>query len=92
MCFFYLAYIVSGLAQSVQLAQSLLKFPQKCMNTDRESAYYAAYRATSEDDALEHEYDNGIHVILEESIPGKQVSRLPKIYYAAHRASHHICR
>ena len=62
------------------------------MNTDRESAYYAAYRATSDDDALEHEYNNGIQVILEESIPGKQVSRLPKIYYAAQRASHHICR
>ena len=57
------------------------------MNTDRESAYYAAYGATSEDDALEHEYDNGIKVILEESIPGKQVSILPILYYAAHRAT-----
>lgn len=60
----------AGLAEAVQLANSLLKFPQKCMNTDRESAYYAAYRATSLEDALKYEYDNGINVIQEESIPG----------------------
>ena len=65
-----LKFYIVGLAEAVQLANSLLKFPQMCMNTDRESAYYAAYRATSLEDALKHEYDNGIKVIQEESIPG----------------------
>ncbi|XP_045182578.2 short-chain-enoyl-CoA hydratase-like [Mercenaria mercenaria] len=62
----------SGLAESIQLAHTLLKFPQKCMNTDRQSAYYAAYSATSQQDALRYEYENGVKVLVEESIPGAQ--------------------
>ena len=52
------------------------------MNTDRESAYYAAYKASSIDDALEHEYENGIQVIMEESIAGRyytSVEALPGV-------------
>lgn len=60
----------SGLAESIQLAHSLLKFPQKCMNADRQSAYYAAYTASSQEDALRYEYENGIKVLEEESIQG----------------------
>lgn len=62
----------TALAEAVQLAQSLLKSPKQCMNTDRESAYYAAYEASSLDDALQHEYDNGIGVVLKESVQGAQ--------------------
>lgn len=56
---------------SIQLAHSLLRFPQKCMNVDRKSAYNAAYNASSLDEAMRYEYDNGISVIREESIAGK---------------------
>lgn len=60
----------SGLAEAVQLAHSLIQFPQRCMNADRQSAYNAAYNATSIDDALRYEYENGIKVVVEESVPG----------------------
>ncbi|KAL4235237.1 hypothetical protein ACF0H5_006875 [Mactra antiquata] len=62
----------SGLSEAINMAQTLLKFPQKCMNTDRQSAYNAAYNAVSLDDALQYEYENGIKVVLEESLPGAQ--------------------
>lgn len=62
----------SGLAEAIQLAHSLIRFPQRCMNVDRQSAYNAAYNAISQDDALKFEYENGIKVVTEESIPGAQ--------------------
>lgn len=60
----------TALGQAYNLANSLVKFPQECMRVDRDSAYYAAYEATSEEDALKFEFENGKHVIVEESIKG----------------------
>jgi hypothetical protein len=40
------------------------------MNVDWASCYYAAYNATSFEDALSHEFDAGIKVIDTESIAG----------------------
>ena len=60
-----------GLSVAIQLAHSLLRFPQQCMNADRLSTYNAAYNATSLKDAMKYEYENGIKVLQEESIPGE---------------------
>ncbi|XP_060595642.1 enoyl-CoA hydratase EchA19-like [Ruditapes philippinarum] len=60
----------SGLSVAMNLAGSLLKYPQRCMNADRQSAYYAAYNASSQQDALKYEFENGVKVLAEESIPG----------------------
>ncbi|KAI2805217.1 hypothetical protein BLOT_004209, partial [Blomia tropicalis] len=60
----------TALGQAFQLANSLVKFPQKCLRADRASTYYAAYSAKSHDDALQNEFENGKHVIFEESIKG----------------------
>ena len=58
------------MAQATKLAHSLMRFPQKCLNADRLSAYNAAYNATSMEDAFKFEYENGIKILEEESIPG----------------------
>lgn len=58
----YLAIFSScyiALGQAVQLADSLKKFPQLCMQADRKSAYYAAFSAKSLEDALHYEQENG---------------------------------
>lgn len=59
-----------ALAEATKLAKQLVTFPQGCMNADRTSAYYAAYSASSFEDALRFEYDNGIKVIDTESVKG----------------------
>ncbi|KAJ4507746.1 hypothetical protein HRR78_006750 [Exophiala dermatitidis] len=41
-----------ALDEAVKLAESLLKFPNECMNVDRRSAYYAAFEARGWQDAL----------------------------------------
>ena len=56
-------YFVAALGQAVQLADSLKKFPQLCMQADRSSAYYATYSAKSLEDALQYENDNGKRVL-----------------------------
>lgn len=59
-----------ALAEATKLARQLLLFPQLCMNADRNSCYYAAYNASSFQDALAHEFDEGVKVISKESIAG----------------------
>lgn len=59
-----------ALAEAVKIARQLLAFPQMCMNVDRASCYYAAYNATSFEDALKNEFKNGESVILEEGVHG----------------------
>ncbi|KAI1199505.1 ClpP/crotonase-like domain-containing protein [Nemania serpens] len=59
-----------GLAEATKIAQQLLTFPQRCMNIDRANCYYSAYNASSFEDALSNEFDNGIKVITTESIAG----------------------
>ncbi|KAI1350276.1 ClpP/crotonase [Xylaria sp. FL0043] len=59
-----------ALAEATKIARQLLTFPQACMNVDRASCYYSAYNATSFEDALGNEFDNGIKVITTESVKG----------------------
>lgn len=59
-----------ALAEAEKLAKQLLTFPQECMNVDRASCYYSAYGATSFQDALRSEYENGVKVVNTESVKG----------------------
>lgn len=59
-----------ALAEAVKIARQLLAFPQICMNVDRASCYYAAYDATSFEDALKNEFRNGESVIMQEGVHG----------------------
>lgn len=59
-----------ALEEAQSIAEALIQFPQACMNADRESCYYAAYNAKLFEDALSHEFDEGIKVIDTESVAG----------------------
>ena len=59
-----------ALVEATKIAQQLLTFPQDCMNTDRTSCYYSAYNASSFEDALSNEFDEGVKVITTESVKG----------------------
>jgi len=59
-----------ALEEAIKIAELLVTFPQECMNTDRASCYYSAYNAGSFEDALSHEFENGIRVINTESVKG----------------------
>jgi enoyl-CoA hydratase/carnithine racemase len=59
-----------ALEEAQKIARQLTIFPQDCMNTDRTSCYHSAYGASSFEDALSFEYDNGIKVITTESVNG----------------------
>lgn len=59
-----------SLDEAMKLARQLLAFPQGCMNADRDSCYYAAYGATSMEDALDYEFRNGVPIVQRESIRG----------------------
>ncbi|CZT14450.1 related to 3-hydroxybutyryl-CoA dehydratase [Ramularia collo-cygni] len=59
-----------ALEEATKLARSLLKFPQACMNLDRSSCYYAAYNASSLEDALRHEFEAGVKIVSTESREG----------------------
>lgn len=59
-----------ALEEATKIAESLLKFPQACMNVDRASCYYSVYNATSFEDALRNEFDTGRTVITSESVKG----------------------
>ncbi|KAH8703870.1 ClpP/crotonase-like domain-containing protein [Talaromyces proteolyticus] len=56
--------------EAMALARTLLKFPQRCMNVDRKSVYYAAYEARGFEDAMRFEFENGKAVVMEESVKG----------------------
>lgn len=57
-------------AEAESLARELARFPQRCMRTDRASAY-GAFDGSVED-ALRAEFAGGMKVIGEEAIPGAQ--------------------
>ncbi|RFU75437.1 enoyl- hydratase [Trichoderma arundinaceum] len=59
-----------ALDEATKIARQLVTFPQGCMNADRTSCYYAVYGASSFEDALSFEYNNGIKVIDSESVKG----------------------
>ncbi|XP_013791941.1 uncharacterized protein LOC106475813 [Limulus polyphemus] len=62
----------TSLGQAVNLASSLVKFPQKCLRVDRRSTYYSSFEAKSLTDALRFEWEHGKSIITEESISGAQ--------------------
>jgi enoyl-CoA hydratase/carnithine racemase len=59
-----------ALGEAMKIAEQLLRFPQACMNADRASAYYAAYEASSFEDAMRNEYEQGSKVLETESFKG----------------------
>lgn len=59
-----------ALQEATAIARQLLAFPQACMNLDRSSCYYSAYNASSFQDALEYEYQNGVKAVQAEGIKG----------------------
>ena len=59
-----------ALEEATRLAESLLGFPQQCMNVDRANTYYSAYNASSFEDALRNEFEAGREVISRESVKG----------------------
>ncbi|KAJ5483992.1 hypothetical protein N7539_005788 [Penicillium diatomitis] len=59
-----------ALQEALLIARQIITFPELCMNTDRRSAYYSAYEATSFQDALTREFNAGSQVISKEAIAG----------------------
>ncbi|KAG8571700.1 hypothetical protein GDO81_011756 [Engystomops pustulosus] len=59
-----------GLQHAIELAKQISAFPQLCMRSDRASAYYSTFDATSFTDALQFEFDHGAEVLAEESVRG----------------------
>ena len=54
--------------EAIKIAEMLAKFPQLCMNKDRESCYCATYQVNSFADALKFEFHNGKVVIEKEGL------------------------
>ncbi|XP_044150094.1 carnitinyl-CoA dehydratase-like [Bufo gargarizans] len=59
-----------GLQSAIELAEHISAFPQKCMRSDRASAYYSTFDTTSFRDAMQFEFDHGAEVLVEESVAG----------------------
>ncbi|XP_075684558.1 enoyl-CoA hydratase EchA19-like isoform X3 [Rhinoderma darwinii] len=59
-----------GLQSAIKLAEQISAFPQKCMRSDRVSAYYSTFDATSFTDAMQFEFNHGSEVLAEESVAG----------------------
>ncbi|GLI81317.1 hypothetical protein PoHVEF18_009693 [Penicillium ochrochloron] len=59
-----------ALQQALDIAKQLIAFPELCMNTDRRSAYYSAYEASSFQDAMSQEFNAGVKVVSKEAIAG----------------------
>lgn len=61
-----------SLEEAMGLARLLVGFPQRCMNADRRSAYFAAYEAGSFEEAMKFEFGNGVPVVEEEAVKGAE--------------------
>ncbi|GAB1610701.1 uncharacterized protein LOC115223574 [Argonauta hians] len=59
----------TAVGQATQLALSLSRYPQMCLNIDRDATYHCAYNSTSKQDALQYEY-LGAADVMEDSIKG----------------------
>jgi enoyl-CoA hydratase/carnithine racemase len=59
-----------ALVEATKIAKQILTFPQECMNVDRANCYYSVYNASSFQDALRNEFENGVKVITTESVNG----------------------
>lgn len=63
-------YGFEALGQSIHLAINIAKFPQKCVQADRKSAYYSTFDAKSIEDALCYELKEGLPIVREEGQTG----------------------
>lgn len=62
----------TSLGQALNLAQSIAKFPQACVNHDRTSLYNTVFNANNKDEALEFEYMSSGQDVLEEAKIGAE--------------------
>lgn len=62
----------TSLGQALNLAQSIAKFPQACVNHDRDSIYNSVYNALNKDDALDFELMSSGPEIIEEAKRGAE--------------------
>ena len=60
----------TALDEALAVAKQLLEFPWACMVADRSSCYNAVYNASSFEDALSYEFDNGMDALRTEGIKG----------------------
>lgn len=60
----------TSLGQALNLAQSIAKFPQKCVNHDRDSLYHSTFNSLNKDDALDFELMSSGPEIIEEAKQG----------------------
>jgi enoyl-CoA hydratase/carnithine racemase len=51
--------------EAFELANQIAAFPQECLTADRQSAYYATFKASSFDDALKFEKENSQDCLME---------------------------
>jgi len=64
-----------ALEGAMKIAIQLLAFPQWCMNVDRSSCSYSAFNASSFEDAMRNEFENGLKVVSVESVKGAAIFR-----------------
>lgn len=69
----------TALGQAVNLAQSIAKFPQKCLNHDRASLFNSTYNAANKDDALDFELMSCTPDIIEEAKTGAEKFIVDKV-------------
>jgi enoyl-CoA hydratase/carnithine racemase len=62
----------TSLGQALNLAESIAKFPQKCVNHDRDSLYNAVYNSSNKDDALDFELMSSGPEIIDEAKLGAE--------------------
>lgn len=60
----------TALGQALNLATSIAKFPEKCMNHDRDSIYHSVYSGRSMEEALDYELMTTSKELLEEAKVG----------------------
>jgi len=60
----------TAFGRASQLAESLVKFPQLCLQKDRESVYNSVFNAPNFMEALAFEFNNGKEVITTEAMTG----------------------
>ncbi|XP_020292762.1 uncharacterized protein LOC109859172 [Pseudomyrmex gracilis] len=60
----------AAIGTAVNLASSLVKFPQKSLLADRASMHYATFSSKQLDEALQFEKDNSSHLLFEDGVPG----------------------
>lgn len=62
----------TGLGQAYNLAMSIAKYPQLCVNHDRNSMYYAAFQSKSLEDAMEFEVLTASEELLKDAVYGAE--------------------